>query len=270
MYWILRFIWTKYCSDDAGAITLDFLSELSSFYLGFSEGSEDRDPMTEQKKFLREYGYAYTSELDLILMQLIDSDVLNMPRLQKEYDKFAKDISGKQMTNKFREVWKKYYHGTLRNNEAEFCDALVNITIPSSVTSIGVSAFHNSDALVNIIIPSSVTYIGGSAFSDCDSLAGIIIPSGLTDISGSTFYLCSGLISVVIPSSVDHIGLYAFAGCTSLIDITVYAVDPPYLAGSSCFVNINDNVVIKVPSGSLTAYQNASYWKNFASKMVGF
>lgn len=125
---LLLFIWTKYCSDDAGAITLDFLSELSSFYLGFSEGSEDRDPMTEQKKFLREYGYAYTSELDLILMQLIDSDVLNMPRLQKEYDKFAKDISGKQMTNKFREVWKKYYHGTLRNNEAEFCDALVNIT----------------------------------------------------------------------------------------------------------------------------------------------
>ena len=63
--------------------------------------------------------------------------------------------------------------------------------IPSSVTSIGDSAFSWCDSLSEIVIPSSVTSIGDSAFYDCDSLSEIVIPSSVTSIGDSAFYNCS-------------------------------------------------------------------------------
>ena len=47
------------------------------------------------------------------------------------------------------------------------CGSLSEIVIPSSVTSIGDSAFSCCDSLPEIVIPSSVTSIGDSAFYDC-------------------------------------------------------------------------------------------------------
>ena len=57
-----------------------------------------------------------------------------------------------------------------------------NTIIPSSVTSIGTSAFFYRSCLKNIVIPSSVTSIGSAAFSFCGSLdtmvcLGIIPPT---------------------------------------------------------------------------------------------
>ena len=46
-----------------------------------------------------------------------------------------------------------------------YCKRLKNITIPSSVTSIGASAFSNCSGLTNITIPDSVTSIGASAIN---------------------------------------------------------------------------------------------------------
>jgi len=62
--------------------------------------------------------------------------------------------------------------------------------IPSSVTSIGNSAFLDCRSLSEIVIPSSVTSIGDRAFSSCDSLSEIVIPSSVTSIGDSAFYNC--------------------------------------------------------------------------------
>ena len=63
--------------------------------------------------------------------------------------------------------------------------------IPSSVTSIGNSAFLDCRSLSEIVIPSSVTSIGDRAFSGCDSLSEIVIPSSVTSIGDSAFYNCN-------------------------------------------------------------------------------
>ena len=93
--------------------------------------------------------------------------------------------------------------------------------IPSSVTSIGDSAFSWCLSLSEIVISSSVTSIGDSAFSWCLSLSEIVIPSSVTSIGKGAFSSCSHLSEIVIPFSVTSIGDWAFSYCFSLKYISI-------------------------------------------------
>ena len=93
------------------------------------------------------------------------------------------------------------------------CTGLTSIEIPNSVTSIGRSAFHSCTGLTSIEIPNSVTSIGDNAFYNCIGLTSIEIPNSVTSISGYTFRDCTGLTSIEIPNSVTSIGGYAFVTC---------------------------------------------------------
>ena len=101
------------------------------------------------------------------------------------------------------------------------CRSLSEIVIPSSVTSIGDGAFYGCNSLSEIVIPSSVTSIGDSAFSSCDSLSEIVIPSSVTSIGDSAFSYCFSLSEIVIPTSVSSIGDSAFSRCDSLSEIVI-------------------------------------------------
>ena len=95
-----------------------------------------------------------------------------------------------------------------------------NTKIPSSVTSIGNSAFSGS-GLTSVEIPSSVMCIGDSAFYCCSGLISVTIPNSVTSIGNGTFSLCSGLTSVTIPNSVTRIGDGAFSSCYGLTSVTI-------------------------------------------------
>ncbi len=124
------------------------------------------------------------------------------------------------------------------------CESLTSITIPSSVTSIGSSAFKNTGIYNNsanwengalyidnwlikvnsktgdkYAVKNSCVGIANSAFSDCESLTSITIPSSVTSIGDDVFHGCKSLTSITIPSSVTSIGDGAFEGCTSLSDV---------------------------------------------------
>ena len=45
------------------------------------------------------------------------------------------------------------------------------MVIPDSVTSIGISAFHDCFKLTSVVIPDSVTSIGNEAFYNCSNLS---------------------------------------------------------------------------------------------------
>jgi hypothetical protein len=87
---------------------------------------------------------------------------------------------------------------------------LSNITIPSSVTNIGVKAFRECKSLTSVSIGSGVTNIQESAFRDCKSLTSVSIGSRVTNIQQSAFRDCPSLTSITIPASVASIGQWVF------------------------------------------------------------
>ncbi|MCL2244411.1 MAG: leucine-rich repeat domain-containing protein [Treponema sp.] len=133
------------------------------------------------------------------------------------------------------------------------CSGLTSITIPSSVTSIGGSAFRGCSGLTSITISSSVTSIGNSAFWECSGLTSITIPSSVTSIGSSAFWECSGLTSIIIPSSVISIGSNAFSFCSGLTSITIPSSVTSI--GSNAFISCSGLTSITVESGN-TIYRS--------------
>ena len=127
-------------------------------------------------------------------------------------------------------------------------------TIPSSVTSIGNSAFYFCYNLTSLTIPSSVMYIGDSAFSRC-SLTSVTLPSSVTSI-GDGVFSCSDLTSVTIPSSVTSIGDRAFAGCSSLTSVTIPSSVTSI--GDLAFAGCSSLTSITIPS-SVTSIGSAAF-----------
>ena len=79
--------------------------------------------------------------------------------------------------------------------------------------------YVNDVLVTNLTIPSSVTSIGCYAFYNCTSLTGVTIPDSVKNIGIYAFAGCKGLTSVEIPDSVTSIGDYAFSDCTGLTEV---------------------------------------------------
>ena len=169
--------------------------------------------------------------------------------------------------------------------------------IPSSVTSIGDSAFYICSFLSGIVIPSSVTSIGDSAFSGCFLWKYISIPKSIIYLNGNPFADWNGKLeclspnfiyeddvlfdkdksriisfrnrnekSYVIPSSVTSIGNNAFSGCRSLLDIVIPSSVTSI--GDSAFYHCDSLSDIVIPSSVTSIGDSAFLLCRSLSKIV--
>ena len=152
--------------------------------------------------------------------------------------------------------WEQGSNDELGNSVFKGCSVLTSVTIPSSVTSIGLWAFEGCSGLTSLIIPSSVTSIERSAFKDCSGLTSLTIPSSVTEIGKSVFEGCSGLTSLTIPSSVTEIGESAFKGCSGLTSLIIPSSVTSI--GSYVFENCSGLTSITIPS-SVTEIGGAAF-----------
>lgn len=102
-----------------------------------------------------------------------------------------------------------------------FCSSLLNVTIPSSITSLGEYAFECCYSLLSVTIPSGVETLEEGTFYECLSILNITIPKSVTYLSSSVFELCASLQNITLPDSITRIGGEDFSKCSSLSNIII-------------------------------------------------
>ena len=151
------------------------------------------------------------------------------------------------------------------------------VSVPSqtsdgrSVTAIGDSAFYRT-AVTSVSLPTTIKSIGKSAFSECSKLVDLSFPEGLEAIDDYAFYH-SGVQKIVLPINVKRVGTAAFYNCPSLRVVTVngtpaFAEDVNRGVFAGCknlqTVSLNANTT-KIAEGCLP---NARHWKRFACRLL--
>ena len=178
------------------------------------------------------------------------------------------------------------------------------VTIPSTVNTIGREAFYENKTVTKIVIPDTVTEIedgqylvhpvqftkweyhgafakcsnlksvtfgsgltkiGDNAFSECSNLEAIQLPDSVTSIGSRAFEKCSTLASLDITNtSVKTIGEYAFSGCTNAVKAKL--PDTVTDLGEGAFSECN-NLVIATLSANLTAIDDSTFKKTKIQKI---
>ena len=141
-------------------------------------------------------------------------------------------------------------------------DKLTSLILPDGLTTVEDFALYACQKLKMVYIPSSLTSIG-SHFLGASKVEDVKIPEGVTELGNQFLDSCSALKTLELPSTfTSHYGAFC-TGCTALQSVTCKAVSPPELT-SNAFMNvILAGVTLKVPAGSISAYQNAPIWKDF-------
>lgn len=149
----------------------------------------------------------------------------------------------------------------------------------------------------------TVMRIGHYSFSQCDKVTSFVIPSTLLDIEGFAFSQCTGITEITIPF-VNYIERRAFMGCTSLEKLILLNLDGYTITENNmrieegafydcplkevinycplpCYVNfryevdsypvfsnMNPQCVLRVPEGSVAAYQDSNWNDYFEGKIM--
>ena len=155
---------------------------------------------------------------------------------------------------------------------------ITTINIPDEIDGVAVTgikkfSFRHNTVLTSVTIPNSVTVIGVAAFQGCTALISVTLPGSLTTIESLAFYGCTSLTSVTIPDSVAVIESAVFENCNKLV-VTIQQKDPSKTKGDEG-KNLSTTVFekvkqIKVPQASLAAYKAAGGWSTFSGIMTGY
>ena len=96
-----------------------------------------------------------------------------------------------------------------------------NVSVPSTVTTIGRGAFEDDTNIELVVLPNSVTKIEPYAFWGCDNLDTVVLGKVITEVGDYAFAGCKGLEQMTIPENVSSIGVQAFGDCVNLRDISI-------------------------------------------------
>jgi len=95
-----------------------------------------------------------------------------------------------------------------------------SVTVPSSVTHLGTSAFSGYASLVSVSLPNTLATLARNAFFQCTNLVSIVIPNSVTTMGDAVFYGCTSLTSITLPSSITSFGA-ALRQCPNLTNINI-------------------------------------------------
>ncbi len=144
---------------------------------------------------------------------------------------------------------------TIGSEAFAFCDEMLTVDIPETVTTIESYAFNECRALTALPITDRVTSIGEGAFAYCTSVTELTLPQGMTEVPS---YLCVGassLQSVRLPEGLQSISWDAFSYCTSLCEINI--PDTVKSIGARAFEANRSLTEIHIPPSVTSMYSSA-------------
>lgn len=147
------------------------------------------------------------------------------------------------------------------------CEKLDSIKVGANVESIGSSFYKSQLTKIHFAEKSKLLGIGAFAFQYAE-IKEIYLPNGLESLGNNTFECCYRLEKVVMPSTVTSMGKKIFNGCGINKKFIVYVERTNPTIPTSAFTGWEkgpENWVLYVPRGSLEAYKNAQYWRDFGT-----
>ena len=118
---------------------------------------------------------------------------------------------------------------------------ITQIVVEEGITSIGNAAFSSCENLETVSLPDSLTEIGVGAFAAA-GMKEIELPENLTTI-GMGAFMDSMLTKITIPASVTSIGNLAFSGCMALLEVH-FEGNASELAGDYVFSDTSENLTV--------------------------
>ena len=142
------------------------------------------------------------------------------------------------------------------------CTEIETFSFGDNVKNIPSYLCYGMSNLRSVTIPDSVINIGERAFYNCSGLTSITIPDAVTNIGSASFYGCDHITNIIFGSGLRNIGDNAFENCTEVVRIKSFGTEAPTVQ-SATFSGMSDNVIVNVPCGYASVYENAAYWHRF-------
>lgn len=112
------------------------------------------------------------------------------------------------------------------------------------VKEIANSAFQSRSSLREITIPSTITSIGDLAFNACIGLESIVIPDSVESIGSNAFLYCPNVTNIYIGKNVSQIGENAFGNTDMVERITISENNPLYHSKDNCIIETASNKLV--------------------------
>jgi hypothetical protein len=134
-----------------------------------------------------------------------------------------------------------------------------SVTIPDGIVGIQSNAFSCSK-VSEVSLPDSVTWIGMYAFYQCSDLTSMKLPENLAEIGEYAFYQCSNLTSITIPDNVTDMYSNCLDDCSNLTSITI-GKGVKYFPSLKNVSSI-ETILISSDNQNITAIDNVVYSKD--------
>ena len=157
-------------------------------------------------------------------------------------------------------------------------NTMTSITLPRTLTAIGVEAFVDQVGLKAVYISDldawcQMSFKGSDAnplkyahrlFLKGQEIKDLVIPSSVTSISNLAFYGCSSLASLTLPAGLTSIGTTAFSGCSGLAAI-ISDIENPFEINNNVFDGVPSTTKLLVPKGTTNKYKSTAGWNRFTN-----